>query len=344
MTEPAPSFLWVTCLVGAEPFLRRELARDGTLRPAFARPGLITLKQVGGAPLRPDLPRPHPLVRSWGLSLGRANDAAEAAALLTQLGVSGLLHVIPGEAGPAGHVPPTVLQAWAEAAHDAERSIATSAGDRLAAGPARLGDRVADVIVRPGEPWLVGHHVHDSSRGPLPGGGYPLTPPPDAPSRAWAKLEELCAWSGAAPRAGDHVLEVGAAPGGATVALLDRGARVVAVDPRPYALPERLSSAPFEQKVAPIEALGRGDLPDDVDWLVVDMGVAAPVAVHVLERLVPRYRRRLRGVFATLKLNEWSLAGRLPGLLAQIRALGLSEVRAANLPSFRQEIGVFARP
>ncbi len=343
MTEPAPTFLWVTCHVGAEPFLRAELSRDGTWRPAFARPGLLTFKHGGaGSPPGPDLPRPHPLCRNWGLSLGRAADATELAALLSSLGWNAVLHVQPGEAGPPGHVPPSVLEAWTHAARAAEDAVLATVGAKVSTGAARLGDRVVDVIVRPDEPWLVGHHVHDLARGPLPGGRWPLEPPADAPSRAWAKLEELCAWGGRGPGVGDLVLEVGASPGGATVALLDRGARVVAVDPRPYPLPSRLASAPFEQKVAVIESLPREALPDDVDWLVVDVSMAAPVAVHVVERLVPRYRKTLKGCLVTLKLNEWSLADRLPGLLDQLQKLGLRTVQAANLPSFRQEVGVFA--
>lgn len=336
------TFVWVTCHVGAEAFLRAELAKDGHLRPAFARPGLITFKQVGDRPLDATLKRPHPLVRAWGVSLGRAKDAAELAALVAQSGWNAVLHVFPGEAGPAGHVPPAVLERWTHAAREVEDTLVAAMGDRARPGAARLGDRVIDVIVRPDEPWFLGTHVHDLTRGPLAGGRFALDPPDDAPSRAWAKLEELCAWSGASPKSGQVVLEVGAAPGGASMALLDRGARVIAVDPKPYALPDRLRSAPFTQLRVPIEALRRDELPDAVDWLVIDVSMAAPLAVHVVERLVPRYRKGLVGCFVTLKLNEWELASRLPGFLRQLKDLGFSRVDAANLPSFRQEVGVVA--
>ena len=68
---------------------------------------------------------------------------------------------------------------------------------------------------------------------------------PDVPSRAWHKLEELLAWARITPAAGEQVLEIGCAPGGATVALLDRGLRVVGVDPQPVVLPPRLADAQF---------------------------------------------------------------------------------------------------
>lgn len=337
-------FSWITCHVGAEAFLRAELSKDGRRRPAFARPGLVTFKHADGDAPDPAAPRPHPLVRCWGVSLGRATDGPALAELVDRSGWNAVLHVFPGEAGPPGHVPASVLEQWTAAARGVEDALASVLGDRATPGAARLGDRVVDVIVRPGEPWFLGTHVHDLSRGPLAGGWFALTPPDDAPSRAWAKLEELVAWSGVSFRPADTVLEVGAAPGGATVALLDRGCRVIAVDPKPYDVPDRLRSAPFRQLRVPIEALRRDELPDAVDWLVVDVSMAAPVAVHVVERLVPRYRKGLRGCLATLKLNEWELAARLPGLLRQLRDLGFSRVEAANLPSFRQEVGVVALP
>jgi len=336
-----PTFLWITCHVGAEAVLRAELSADDAWRPAFARPGLVTFKSTRAIP-GPDAPRPHHLVRCWGLSLGRASTVDEVQDLLAPLGWHAVLQVQAGEAGPPGKVPASVLEQWTHGARVVEDALVAGLGDRVSTGPARLGDHVIDVIVRPDEPWMIGHHVHDLSRGPLPGGRWPLEPPEDAPSRAWAKVEELIAWSGAGPRAGQLVLEVGAAPGGATVALLDRGARVVSVDPRPYTLPDRLRAAPFEQKVSVIEALSRDQLPEDVAWVVVDVSLSAPVAVHVLERLVPRYRKTLVGCFATLKLNEWELAERIPELMRRLRALGFTNVHAANLPSFRQEIGVAA--
>jgi 23S rRNA (cytidine2498-2'-O)-methyltransferase len=52
-----------------------------------------------------------------------------------------------------------------------------------------------------------------------------------APSRAAMKLEEALDWFGAAPSAGDECVDLGAAPGGWTHVLLQRGAKVLAVDP-----------------------------------------------------------------------------------------------------------------
>jgi 23S rRNA (cytidine2498-2'-O)-methyltransferase len=327
------SFLLTTCHVGAEPVIRATIPETlAGARPAFARPGLVTFKLEGAVPEE----RPHPLARTWGASLGTMRDADELAEKVASLGPH-RKQVYAGAAGPPGRVPAKVLAQWAEEARIvAERVGATD-------DPARDGEIVVEVVVRPEEPWIAAWHRHGKGRGPLPEGKWPLNPPPDAPSRAWAKLEELVAWSGVTLARGEVALEIGCAPGGATVALLDRGLRVTGIDPQPVELPARLSAAPFVHLRRAVEGVPRDQLPDEVNWLVLDASVAAPVALHALQRLVPRYRgTSLQGLVATLKLNEWDLAGQLPRWLDQLRALGLRPVGAANLPSFRQELGLVA--
>jgi 23S rRNA (cytidine2498-2'-O)-methyltransferase len=204
------------------------------------------------------------------------------------------------------------------------------------------GDPVLDVVVRPDEPWFVGWHRHTADRGPLPGGRWALRAPAQAPSRAWAKLEELICWSRVDLRSGDLVLELGCAPGGATLVLLERGLRVVGVDPQDMVLPDGLPEGAFTHLRGPIEALQRDALPDGVAWFVVDRSVAAPVALRALQRLVKRYRSTLCGVLLTLKLNEWSLVERAPDWLEHLGQMGLKPMGPAHLPSFRQEIGMVA--
>ncbi len=333
-------FILTTCAVGAEALLRRCLLEQRGWRAAFSRPGLLTFKL--DEPLDAGLSRPHPLIRTWGLSLGFCSVPQELEKALAGLDRP-VLQVVAGEAGPKGHVPETVLERWEVEARRVREEILGCWGERVRIAEPALGDDVLDVLVRPGEPWVIGWHRHSRERGPLPGGAWELAVPPDAPSRAWAKLEEMIRWSGLTPQKGESALEIGCAPGGATMALLDRGLRVCSVDPLPIVLPERLSQAPFHQHRCLIEKLPRQRFPAAVDWIVVDMGLSAPMAVHHLACIVPRYRRHLQGMFVTLKLNEWALAERIPDLLEKIAALGFASVEAASLPAFRQEIGVVAR-
>ena len=61
-------------------------------------------------------------------------------------------------------------------------------------------------------------------------------------SRAYFKLEEALDLAGVGDLHGSHALDLGAAPGGWTEVLLDRGASVVAVDPG--ALDESVATRP----------------------------------------------------------------------------------------------------
>ena len=55
---------------------------------------------------------------------------------------------------------------------------------------------------------------------------HPVDVPADAPSRAYAKIEEAIAWASLPIEAGQVALEIGAAPGGAVMALARRGLEV----------------------------------------------------------------------------------------------------------------------
>ncbi len=333
-------FILTTCAVGAEAVLRRWMLEYRDWRAAFSRPGLVTYKVE--EPIEANFSRPHPLIRTWGLSLGFCASPQDLARAL-ELAEKPVVQVMAGEAGPKGQVPDTVQNRWQAEVQRVQEDIRACWGERVRFAEPALGEVVVDVVVRPGEPWVLGWHRHTRERGPLPGGAWELPAPADVPSRAWAKLEEMIRWSGLSPKKGESVLEIGCAPGGATLAMLDRGLRVCSVDPQPVVLPERLRQAPFQQHRCLIEQLRREQFPAAVDWIVVDMGVSAPMAVHHLARIVPRYRRGLRGMFMTLKLNEWALVERIPELLERIREMGFDSVEAACLPTFRQEIGVVAR-
>jgi hypothetical protein len=77
--------------------------------------------------------------------------------------------------------------------------------------------------------------------------------------------------------------------------------------------------------------------PEAVDWIVADLGIAPQKALRAMQRFFPPYRRSLLGLAWTLKLNEWSFAEEIPSWLEQLRQFGLSELRATQLPSNRQE-------
>ena len=298
-----PDFAFASCLPGVEPAIKLEVARDRSdLAFAYSRPGLVTFKAL--KEISPDDPPGSAFARVWGRSLGKGDTVPAA----------DCIHVYARDPDVE-----TDLSAWPPSAI------------------AKVGQLVADVIVAPGEPAWLGVHRHDPSRSPHAGGAFPVEMPADSPSRAYAKIEEAIAWAKLPVAAGQVALEIGAAPGGAVMALARRGLTVWGVDtgdlaPVVKALPNVTHLA---KKVG---AVRWEELPPRIDWLLVDVNLAPQVALHEISRLMPKLRDTLRGAVITLKMNDWAFVAELPKLVARIRDLGLPDVRLRHLPSNRREI------
>jgi 23S rRNA (cytidine2498-2'-O)-methyltransferase len=319
-------FAFATCLPGLEPALKLDVQqRRPELRFAYSRPGLVTFKST--VALRPDDKPGSVFARVWGLSVGAARGPADAAQQLATRGVS-RVHVFARDTSdePASVVD---LTSWRDAVKE------------IPDGPATVGELVGDVIVADDGAW-VGVHVHDENHVAEPGGLIEVDMPADAPSRAYAKIEEAIAWAGLPIKSGQVALEVGAAPGGAVMALARRGLEVFGVDTGDLA-PQVRAMPGVHHLAMKVGALRWEMLPARVDWLLVDVNLAPQVALHEVGRLMPKLKRTLQGAVFTLKLNDWSFVPQLGVLEERIRAFGFASVRMRHLPSNRREICVIAR-
>ena len=274
------------------------------LRFAYSRPGLVTFKS--DREVAPDDVPASAFARVWGMSLGRTRAPEDAA---HQVASATRVHTFVRDE-------PIDLAPWTIGANE----------------PAQPGDLVGDVIVAPDETWL-GLHRHDDNHLPHPGGAIPVSVPADAPSRAYAKIEEAIAWAKLPVAAGQVALEIGSAPGGAAMALARRGLEVWGVDPGDMIAIPGVHHLPIK-----VGALRWEQLPPRVDWLLVDVNLAPQVALHEVRRLMPRLLGTLRGAVFTLKLNDWTFVAELPLLVDRIRQMGLPDVRMQHLPSNRKEI------
>lgn len=317
---PVTSFAFATCLVGLEPAVKVDVARRRPeLRFAYSRPGLVTFKSP--STIAPDDPPGTAFARVWGASLGAVRDPDDATHKLAQLGAT-RVHVfardLDAEQGPD-------LSPW----HDAARA--------LPGGPALDGELVADLIVADGEPAWLGLHRADARHLSHPGGAIPVELPADVPSRAYAKIEEAIAWAKLPIERGHVALEIGAAPGGAVMALARRGVEVWGVDTGELA-PQVRALPGVHHLAIKVGALRWEQLPPRVDWLLVDVNLAPQVALHEIARLMPRLSPTLRGAVITLKLNDLSFVEELPKLVARVESFGFTDVRLRHLPSNRREI------
>lgn len=315
---------------GSERAIKAEMARlRPTARLAFSRPGLVTWKD---AAVDARFGAGSVIARVRGRSLGRVQDLAAIAALAEGRAV----HVFARdeiEDGPS---------AEGEAA-------AATVREALAVGPARalaLGDEVLDVIVDPGGVVLVGVHVHDERAWAVPGGRPAIDVDPEAPSRAYRKLEEALAWAGLALEVGSTALELGAAPGGAALALCRRGVSVVAVDPGVMDPAVLARVGPGGARVAHVPKaaaeLVKADVPAATSLLLCDANLAPPIALRYVAKALALAPRTVLAIL-TLKVNDDAALAGIGKALERVRALGFSDVRATRLPANRSEICVVAR-
>ena len=348
--DPSTAFLFCVCQTGAEPAVAEELARTRpALRRAFARPGLITFKDLAGA-VAPDLRLDAVFVRAFGASIGPAADLPAVVAAVRQFcpeGQAVRLHVWERDVARPGEEPPGFRYGPAADEARARLEAAWPATDRALLPGARAedGDWVLDVIVAGDEPWWLGFHRHGPGHAPWPGGRIAVEMPPEAPSRAYRKLEEALVWSGAPVRAGDVAVEIGSSPGGASYALLRRGVEVFGIDPAKMApvvldFNKDQGGNHFVHLDRPMSMVQRGDLPAVLHWVLLDVNLAPQVALITARRLAARPRGALLGVLLTLKLDDWKAVHHVPRFLKSVAAMGMVEVKATQLPSNRMELFV----
>ncbi len=234
------------------------------------------------------------------------------------------------------------LSARAEALEEALLRAITEGDEALAARriEPRVGGRHAGVLLQvalTGPRHAVAGEVDLGRAISLaPGGRARMHADADRPSRAARKVEEALAWFGIEPGPGEVCVDLGAAPGGWSWALLRRRARVIAVDPallRPDIAAHRglthAQQSAFEF------------VPDEpVDWLFCDM---AWKPVEVAQMLAKWGRRRwARLLVANLKLPMKQKAKFVADCRAAIHGGGWRNVRTRQLYHDREEITLLA--
>lgn len=324
-------FVFVITNVSTAPLAKREaLAAHPSLRFAFSRPGLLTFKHAEASP---SFGEGLVFARVAGQSLGNAASVDELLALVPDA-AERVVHVFARDPEDA----PSVSRAIAVREALATRGVSARAPS--------VRERVIDVVVAHDELLFVGQHLHGPGRWSVAGGLPSVVVPELSPSRAFAKLEEALAWSGLAPKRGSVVVELGASPGGATLAMLMRGLSVVAFDPGELDARVRDFVGPGGARVSfherPAGSVSKGELPEGARLLVSDMNLAPPVALRYVAR-VRAMLPKLEAAILTIKLNDDKMIEQTPRWVEVVRGMRFSDVRATQLPSHRQEMVIVAR-
>lgn len=340
-------FLFAVCQVGAEAALKDELTRlRAKMRLAFSRPGFITFKgTTENFTFDPDYEFESTFARAYGVSFENCSGPdLEVARTIAAFARSTAaknerlrLHAWDRDRYPSGEEP----QGF-EHDQNAARLARLLAKDTifLPGNVAMASELVLDVICIESTSWWIGLHRHGPAHSPYPGGRPPVTVPPDAPSRAYLKMEEGLLRAGPLLQKGDVAVEIGSAPGGASLSLLRRGLSVTGIDPAEMAV-QVLQHPGFKHVKMPAAAVQPEDLPKAAQWLVLDANEPPDVSLKAAARLAAIYKDSLLGVFLTVKLGDWSKAASLPAWLERVKAMGIVRPRATHLPSNRQEVFIY---
>lgn len=215
-----------------------------------------------------------------------------------------------------------------------------------------IGELIGTVVeLGPSEFWA-GLHRHALFVSPDPAGDSGIEMPADSPSRAWLKLEEAVRFFDLEFTPRDIVVELGCAPGGVVLALLNRGVSVIGVDPAKMADVVLRSAIADRQKAPkdrpwfyhcrkPAALASKRDLGKDVTWFMSDMNQAPDVVLKECARFCAM-APSIRGVLITLKLTEITQVVDKAQWFASLRGMGFKTVRLQQLSVHHKEFALLA--
>jgi len=322
--------------------LKQEIApRQSALRFAFSRPGFCTFRLPDGATADPARAVTATFARTSGVSLGKVSggDPAELARALCAAIDERLpesprhVHIwrrdraLPGDPG----FDPNDAAAQRSAVLEVRPGLVLNEH-------AAADDAIVDcVIVEPNEWWLGWHRASGAvPESRWPGGVPNIAAPAGMISRAYLKMTEALLWSELPVEAGDRCVEIGSAPGGSCLALLERGCAVTGLDPAEMD-PTVLAHPRFTFVRARAKDAKRSVF-DGCRWLVSDANVAPTYTLDTVEPIVTAAGARVEGLLLTLKLTDPRHAARLPAFEARVRGWGYRRVHTRQLALNRQEV------
>ena len=317
-------YLFALSNPGSEKALKLEVETMGLgWRLSYQRRGFVTFK--ADAPFSLDsLEVELACARRLCLSLGKSATREEAVAKLG--GVSIVHH-----------------------ARYHERKMQGVAGDLT---PPSSGQLVGTVVELSESEFWSGFHRHAPFLSPAPAGDSGVVMTEHSPSRAWLKLEEATRFFGLDFTNKDIVVELGCAPGGVVLALLDRGVPVIGVDPAKMAEVVMASAianredAPrdkpwFYHCRKPAALTSKRDLGQGVTWFMSDMNQSPEVVLKECGRFC-KMAPSIRGVLITLKLTDMLQVADKEGWCAALREMGFQTIRLQQLSVHHKEFALLA--
>lgn len=202
----------------------------------------------------------------------------------------------------------------------------------------KVGEQVTLIMMTGPEEFWVGRYQLEKTHLQTPGEVSSILVK-DVPSRAYYKIAEAFEAFDLPFDHQERVLELGSAPGGASLFLLDQDMKVLGVDPAEMDTIV-LKNINFKHLKKPFETITAENFTDDVDWIVSDVNLPPSVVVREVLRMLTFLEPR--GLVLTLKINQEKQLQMLSKTVKDFRAQGFTKVGLKYLPSHRQEIALVA--
>lgn len=202
----------------------------------------------------------------------------------------------------------------------------------------KVGETVTLVMMVGMDEFWVGNYQLQSSHFQTPGEVSSIEIK-EVPSRAYYKLAEAFEAFDLPFDHQERVLELGSAPGGASLFLLEQDMIVLGVDPAE--MDKRVTqNFNFKHIRRPFETIVAEDFKDDVDWIISDINLPPTVVLKEVNRMLGFLNPR--GLVLTLKMNQSKHLDVVAAVREQFRQKGFKTVELKYLPSHRQEIALIA--
>jgi len=200
---------------------------------------------------------------------------------------------------------------------------------------------ILELIQLSEDKFYLGHSLINRAKKYFPLGDPKVPWDENSPSRAYMKILEALKIFNVEILESDVVVEFGASPGGATYAMLKTGATVVGIDPG-IMDPKVFSFKKFQHLNMSIQDVIVTDLPEQMDWILVDMNLSPEAGISELEKLIIEEVPTIKGVFFTSKLTKMNVLERIEFYKKLFIKMGFERVYTQQVPHHKQEFLIFA--
>ena len=339
-----PRYLFIVCQKGAEGVCKAEvLANHREFKLSFSRPGFVTFKcEDESVPEKLTLKTSFARTYGWSVGSFKVTDARSQITELCEnewLVKADHLHVferdtdLPGSRGFEPGATVLANEVGQQVVANLEGSGITKPLNRSA----KPDELVFDIAMVDPDQWFVGYHYAQTKFQRWPGGVPKIDTSTEVVSRAYYKLLEAMLWSGIQINAGDCCAEIGASPGGGCQLMLEKEAKVIAVDPAEMQ-PEIVAHPNLTYIRGRGREIRKKDL-KDVRWLVCDINAVPNFTLDAVADIVTNQNcQRIRGIILTMKITDWKLAQGIEEWKKRVREFGFQVVKTRQLAFSRKEI------